>query len=408
MQINRNNYEAFFLDYWEGNLGIQAREDLSLFLEMNPDLQREFYEYDEVKDFCLVPDKSACFDAKNHLKKEIFKACGSVNHENYETFIIASLEGDLSKAEAKDFNGFISLNPSIKKVIEQYRTTYLNPPENIIFKDKDLLKRKTVFLSQRAITQWSWAAAAILIFGVAIFYVILSDQSTIVTNQISQNSQPVINKLGHEIKSNYKLPEPEINNLSGSIDNNYSDIKPDQNGDDRLVKTNNSQKTNHPDIVKSVESKLEVVKSDRLQNDVHPLIAIASSENLFLNNKQKIIIEYREEFSMIFNDLLLRDVLKNDTENPITRKSAMGRVFANLGNKIINRNNPDEVNNSLVSQIATRGKETLSGFSSFLPVYRTVENEGKKETYLAFSESFSIYKSKTTDDYKPEKTKSNR
>lgn len=392
MRINRNNYEAFFLDYWEGNLGVQAREDLSLFLEMNPDLQPEFYDFEEVKNFCLVPDKSTCFEAKNQMKKEIFKACGPVNHENYETFVIAWLEGDLSAADTEDLTNFFSLNPSAKNVIEHYRMTYLVPPENIIFKDKNLLKRKTIFLRKQTIKQWSWAAAAILIFGVAIFYVILSDQSFIGTLPLTQNSQPVINKLETEIKSNVNIPEPDVISSAESNIKNDAIISPDQ-----------SKKINLTEFEKIVESKQMVVNSDRKQNDVHPLMAIASSETLLLDNTQRLNMENRDEFSMIFNDLLLRDMLKNDAENSITRKSVIGRVIANLGNKIFNGNNPDEAGSSLVLQIANRGKETLSGFSSILPVYRTFENEGKKETYLAFSESLSIYKSKTTQDDKPEK-----
>ena len=35
--INRNNYEAFFLDYHEGNLSDGLKKELLLFLDNNPD-----------------------------------------------------------------------------------------------------------------------------------------------------------------------------------------------------------------------------------------------------------------------------------------------------------------------------------------------------------------------------------
>ena len=39
--INRNNYEAFLLDYVEQNLTAELVAELMLFLEQNPDLKAE-------------------------------------------------------------------------------------------------------------------------------------------------------------------------------------------------------------------------------------------------------------------------------------------------------------------------------------------------------------------------------
>ena len=52
MNINQNNYEAFFLDYWENTLSEQDRHALEGFLLENPDLQDEFLDFKTASEIC--------------------------------------------------------------------------------------------------------------------------------------------------------------------------------------------------------------------------------------------------------------------------------------------------------------------------------------------------------------------
>ncbi|MDA3823594.1 MAG: hypothetical protein PF450_13425, partial [Bacteroidales bacterium] len=65
MDINRNNYEVFFLDYAEGNLSADQEEILHRFLKFNPDLSAE------LETFSIHPLESNLeeFPNKNLLKK---------------------------------------------------------------------------------------------------------------------------------------------------------------------------------------------------------------------------------------------------------------------------------------------------------------------------------------------------
>ena len=67
MEINRNNYEIFFLDYHEGNLSAQQQAKLFIFLEQHPDLKNEFESFDLVK----LPSINIFFEEKNSLKREL-------------------------------------------------------------------------------------------------------------------------------------------------------------------------------------------------------------------------------------------------------------------------------------------------------------------------------------------------
>ncbi len=42
MQIDRSNYEIWFIDWLDGNLTGKEIEQLKLFLDQNPDLREEF------------------------------------------------------------------------------------------------------------------------------------------------------------------------------------------------------------------------------------------------------------------------------------------------------------------------------------------------------------------------------
>ena len=67
MNINRHNYESFFLDYYEKKLSAVDVAELLIFLEKNYDLKDVFEEYENV----LLDKESFSFPEKEILKKNI-------------------------------------------------------------------------------------------------------------------------------------------------------------------------------------------------------------------------------------------------------------------------------------------------------------------------------------------------
>lgn len=64
--INRDNYEAWFLDYLEGSLTDKEQHQLSSFLLNNPDLKQDLHKEDLVR---LPSDYMLSFDAKQKLRR---------------------------------------------------------------------------------------------------------------------------------------------------------------------------------------------------------------------------------------------------------------------------------------------------------------------------------------------------
>lgn len=67
MIINRNNYEAFFLDYIEGRLNSEQRAEVQLFLLANPDLAAEIEDLDTLPS----PDQTQTSDDRLNLYRSL-------------------------------------------------------------------------------------------------------------------------------------------------------------------------------------------------------------------------------------------------------------------------------------------------------------------------------------------------
>jgi hypothetical protein len=163
MGINLNNYEAYFLDYKEGNLDTEKVAELMVFLEAHPELKAEFDSFELIT---LEPVDPIAFDNKNSLKKKVFVSTQHINDYNYEEWLVANLEGDLSQSEKAELNEFIDRNPRVKLEQNIFRSTILKP-ETVEYFNKKELKKTGVFLLYRTpiIYAASIAASFLLFFG---------------------------------------------------------------------------------------------------------------------------------------------------------------------------------------------------------------------------------------------------
>lgn len=131
MNINKHNYEAFFLDYHEGNLTPQQVADLLLFVEQNPELKEEFENFENV---FLEDYSSYNYNNKQKLKKE-------VNLQNKEEYFIRSVEGTLNKTEKDLLDNYLIQHPQFLPEFSLFQKTKLFADTHIVFEEKEKLKR---------------------------------------------------------------------------------------------------------------------------------------------------------------------------------------------------------------------------------------------------------------------------
>lgn len=141
MKINKDNYEAYFLDFTEGNLSPLEAEELMAFIEQFPELRSEL---DSFENISLVPEKNIVFDSKESLKKIEAGHLTGITAENIDSYLIAEIEGVISVEEKNELNSFISVHSNYQKDRLLYSHTLLTPDLSIKYSNKELLKHKAI------------------------------------------------------------------------------------------------------------------------------------------------------------------------------------------------------------------------------------------------------------------------
>ncbi|MDO9187953.1 MAG: hypothetical protein Q7W13_18240 [Bacteroidia bacterium] len=131
MNINKNNYEAYFLDYHEGNLTPVQVADLLFFVEQHPELKEEFENFEN---FSLEDFSSIEFANKSSLKKEI-------TLDNKEEYFIRAVENELNPTEITLLKNFLKQYPQFLVDLELFQKTKISLDTSILFEHKNGLKR---------------------------------------------------------------------------------------------------------------------------------------------------------------------------------------------------------------------------------------------------------------------------
>lgn len=166
MSINIHNYEAFVMDFLEGNLDKMKMQEMSTFLLLHPDIAMEIEDLEKIQ---IQPEAKIHLNNSfsEGLKKTAIKDKGIIHEENYESYFLAKLENDLNADEEILLADFLQENPSLDKEYQLVQSLSLKADENIVFQHKNSLYKK----DQKVIVFWSIASsvAAILLLAFWIF-----------------------------------------------------------------------------------------------------------------------------------------------------------------------------------------------------------------------------------------------
>src|SRR5690606_20592947 len=159
MQINRHNYEEFFILYMDNELDMEGRRRVEEFVALHPDLKDEL---ELLQQFKLQPDTDITFTGKEELLR--INGETPVTLTNYEEWFTQYTDNELNAAQRKAVEEFVEKNPSTAKDLLIFQRTKLQP-ENIVFADKASLYRSEKERRVVPIRWWRVAAAAVLVIG---------------------------------------------------------------------------------------------------------------------------------------------------------------------------------------------------------------------------------------------------
>lgn len=154
-KINIENYEAFWLDYLEGNLSLQEEKLLQEFLGNHPILRENLEIVEPLKPFSKIE-----FSKKSILRKEV-ASLGKINKNNFEEYFAYAVDGEY----LEEVLPFTRLNPFLEKEFDYYKKTKLSADKSILYPNKKHLKKTAVFTLNSKKRQW--AAAASLFFAIS-------------------------------------------------------------------------------------------------------------------------------------------------------------------------------------------------------------------------------------------------
>ena len=211
--INKNNYQAFILDYYEGSLSAEKQAELLLFIENNPGLKSEFENFELTS---LSSEASEVFPDKSTLLKE------TISRGNINNYLIGQLEGDLSKAELSQLSLYLEKHPGFKKDQGLFRLTKLQPDLATVISNKKSLKHPVPINRARRNRYYAYAVAASIIMLIGAFYVTRTkpDGST----QVSQKN--TVFPPGPDIKSATAPVLPEEPVFAGAAASERDSSKP--------------------------------------------------------------------------------------------------------------------------------------------------------------------------------------
>lgn len=174
MNINRNNYEEYFLLYADNELSNAERKMVEVFVKENPEFREEFC---MLKLTINIPEEEIKLEDKSFLFKN--ESSFFIDKNNYEEVFVHYHDNELSEKERLETETFLAQHPELKDEFELIGKAKLTPEASVIYPDKKELYRKEKTGTVITIMWWRYAVAAVLVgFGLWISIPYLSNRET--------------------------------------------------------------------------------------------------------------------------------------------------------------------------------------------------------------------------------------
>jgi hypothetical protein len=164
MKITVQNYEAYLLDWIEGNLSSEDALALDAFFEQHPELDERELLSNDLPTLELV-------DIPEYDKVALFKGVtpvGKWNASNYEDGLIREIEGDLEPEEQITLHQFVNQDESLIKEYKLYQQVQLEPDLSITAQKESLIKSAPLISIRKVIVGLSAAASLALLFSIGL------------------------------------------------------------------------------------------------------------------------------------------------------------------------------------------------------------------------------------------------
>lgn len=218
MNINRHNYEEFFLLYVDNELDTAGRSAVENFIAANPDLAIEL---EMLQDTVLPSEDSIQFTGKQALLKNEML----INELNYEELFVLYHDNELTLEQKEKVEQFVYRHPQFQQEFELIREAQLIPDNNIRFPDKSLLYRSENEKPVIGFRWWRMAAAAVVILFLGISGWYYRSSTTVTDPSLAadgpKTTLPAISPKDDTLKKGELVQEtqPDLNSVTNTENN---------------------------------------------------------------------------------------------------------------------------------------------------------------------------------------------
>jgi hypothetical protein len=185
MNINRDNYEEYFLLYIDNELTPQQKKVVDDFIQHNKDLAIELASLRQT----ILISEAYPFEQKNSLLKQPVTL---INEENYELYFLLYVDNELKVDERKNVETFVLQHPQLQEVFTLLQQTKL-PAETISYPNKNELYRK----HEKPIVYFIWKRIAIAAVFVGLIFLVWN---LLLSKQVAQQNGTVSSAIPNKNK----------------------------------------------------------------------------------------------------------------------------------------------------------------------------------------------------------------
>lgn len=358
MDINRNNYEEFFLLYADNELSNSEKEVVEAFVRENIDLKDEFL----ITQLTIIsPDQNIKINDKSFLLK---KETGFITENNREEIFILYHDDELSDQQKTETEHYAHQTIKFKKEFEWIGKSKLIPDRSVIYPLKNQLYKK----ERRAkIITLNWikgiAAAVLIGFGIWLSSSYFNQGNTNLRSLgLSKNiiEESVKGKSIEKKNSNIKLQDKKTDSVSdlAQIRNSKNNEKDFNNQEIKLdliaikkPKTKNQKSKTQLVKISTIKTQTDINLQLGTSNDTIEELPTAMFK---LENEPQNVTRAKQQDeinSEAHNNPLIQDRSYNNTNNNSQdyvfydisaeefRRSKVGGFLKKI-KRIVERNNP--------------------------------------------------------------------
>ena len=189
--IKSENYEHYFIAYYENDLSNDEKIQVEDFIENNPSLRKEFELCKKLK---ITSNSNITFKDSNNLQMLEGFGLSEIRKDIFEQYCIDYHEGVLNSKTKAILLQSIEKSQVLKKIFTSYTNTYFIANASIVFKNKSSLYRRRfigIVPLKQYISSVAAVAALLIIFNLSIEPTISnmpsSDLNPKITNSIESN-----------------------------------------------------------------------------------------------------------------------------------------------------------------------------------------------------------------------------